>query len=178
MALAHCPSVLQLPGCAEPSLPGAGEAELCCQIALPCIYQPGETLSVQFQSLIFLQEDNFIIKKYNCEKSKRLILHFSSVSQILKLHSRAKQSTSSLGNFGTGICDIPQSLREGAGCLKPISRPSTPFLRKKRNGDSRPQTPWVCMRLRWSMGMLFVLELSASPVPWTWWQSSSCAVQG
>lgn len=86
MALAHCPSVLQLPGCAEPSLPGAGEAGLCCQIALPRISQPGETLNVQFQSPVFLQEDNFIIKKYNCEKFKRLIPHFFSPSQILKLH--------------------------------------------------------------------------------------------
>lgn len=90
MALAHCPSVLQLPGCAEPSLPGAGEAGLCCQIALPCISQPGEMLNARFQSPVFLQEDNFIIKKYNCKKFKRLILHCFSPSQILKLHSGAK----------------------------------------------------------------------------------------
>ena len=63
MALAHCPGVLQLPGCAKPSVPGAGEAGLCCQIALPHISQPGEMLNVQFQNAVFLQEDNSIIKK-------------------------------------------------------------------------------------------------------------------
>lgn len=62
MALAHCSSVLQLPACAEPSLPGAGEAGLCCQSALPWISQPGEMLNVHSQSSVFLQEVNFIIK--------------------------------------------------------------------------------------------------------------------
>lgn len=62
MVLAHRSSVLQLPARAEPSLPGAGQAGLCCQSALPHISQPGEMLNVRFQSSVFLQEDNFIIK--------------------------------------------------------------------------------------------------------------------
>lgn len=112
------------------SLPGAGEAGLCCQIALPHISQPSEMLNVSFQSPVFLQEENFIIKKYSCEKFKRLILHIFSLSQILKFHPGAKQSASLLGNLRTEICEIPQSFREGVGCLEPVSHPSTPFLHK------------------------------------------------
>lgn len=52
------------------------------------------------------------------------MLHFFSLSQILKLLSGAKKSTSLLRNLGTEICGISYSFTEGAGCLKPISCPS------------------------------------------------------
>lgn len=176
MVLAHCPSVLQLPGCSKLSLPGAGEVRLCCQTTLPCVSQPREMLNVWFQSPVFLQEDNFIIKKDNCGKGERLILHFFILSQKLKLRSRAKWSTSLLRNLETEICDTPQSFRKEVGYLELFSCPSTSFVHKQRHSDSCPKTLWVGIGLRWSMGMSFILELSASS--WTWWQSSSFAVQG
>lgn len=81
MELAHCPSVPQLPSCVKPSPSGARVAWLCCQISVLTVSQPGEMLNVQFQSPVFFQENNFIIIKSNCEKLKRLILHFISPSQ-------------------------------------------------------------------------------------------------
>ena len=119
MELAHCPSVPQLPSCVEPSPPGARVAWLCCQISVLAISQPGEMLNVQFQSPVFFQENNFIIIKSNCEKLKRLILHFISPSQILKMHAEAKWSASLLRNLGTQIRDISQSLGNGWDALNP-----------------------------------------------------------